>query len=90
MEKGGRESGPHRGLSLGVYACSSTVALRIRRSHTSRNAQKFPAAQIATELERGFVGNFRKAHRLRLSLRVRTKRGRREAIDANQVGIRPE
>jgi hypothetical protein len=38
-------------------------------------AQKYPTAQIAAELGRGLAATAMKAHELRLSLRMKAKRG---------------
>jgi hypothetical protein len=90
-QKGGAKRPPNlvRGLSLG-----SLVMRTPRRSWSESDvaklremAQKFPAAQIAIELGRGLSGAFVKAHQPRLSLRVRTKRGSREAIDPGPAGF---
>jgi hypothetical protein len=51
-------------------------------------AQKYPAAQIAAELGRGYSSVTIKAHELRISLRVKARRASPKAnIDPGPSGI---
>jgi hypothetical protein len=63
-------------------SCSESDIARLREK-----AQKVPAAQIASELGCGISATFVKAHQLRLSLRVKSMRRNREAIDPGPAGF---
>lgn len=48
-------------------------------------ATKKPVAAIAAELERGVAATVMKAHELRISLRLKPKRGSRKFLDLGPI-----